>query len=112
MNELKCFCSNSRMNGERLEDEWVMQQAMAMRAMEQVNWFIVYFIRCMSVSLPLLVLQAAYDEACMREQMKSDHLAFLRGQMVEQGDKKAEWDQTKRGTIDEEFFRNFGRGHR
>lgn len=48
----------------------------------------------------------------MREQMKADHLAFLRSQMVEQGDKKAEWDQTKRGVIDEEFFRNFGRGHR
>lgn len=80
----------SKMNGDRLEDEWVMQQAMAMRAMEQ----------------------AAYDEACMREQMKADHLAFLRGQMVEQGDKKAEWDQTKRGVIDEEFFQNFGRGHR
>jgi len=73
-----------------MDEEWVMQQAMAMRAMEQ----------------------AAYEESCMREAMKSDHLAFLRHQMQEQGQKKAEWDQTKRGVIDEEFFQNFGRGHR
>lgn len=45
----------------------------------------------------------------MREQMKNDHLEFLRRQMGEQRYKKEEWDRTKNGTIEEGFFENFGK---
>lgn len=70
-----------------MDDEWVMQQAMAMRAMEQ----------------------AAYEEQCMRDAMKSDQLAFLRQQAEEQRRRAEEWNATKNGTIEEGFFENFGK---
>lgn len=53
--------------------------------------------------------QAAYEETCMREAMKNDHLEFLRRQMAEQRYKKEQWDATKNGSIEEGFFENFGK---
>jgi 5-methylcytosine-specific restriction endonuclease McrA len=57
-------------------------------------------------------VQAAYDEACMREAMKNDHLAFLTRQAEEQRRKKEEWDATRSGVIEDGFFENFGKDAR
>ena len=122
-----------KQNGDNMEEEWMQQQAMAMRAMEQVGYFfyeftqttldVVHFSEQIVLQFSQYhqlirhhitpnLLQAANDEAYMRAQIKADHLAFLRGQMQEQKEKKQEWDQTKQGAIDEQFFQSFGRGHR
>jgi len=77
----------NKMNNDRKDDEWVMQQAMAMRAMEQ----------------------AAYEEQCMKDSLKEEHLEFLRGQIAEQQKHNEEWNKTKNGEIGTEFFESFGK---
>lgn len=56
--------------------------------------------------------QAAYEEQCMRDMMKSDQLAFLQRQAEEQRRLKQAWDGTRNGAIEDGFFQNFGKDAR
>jgi hypothetical protein len=76
-----------KLSTDQTDDEWVAQQTMAMRSMEQ----------------------AAYDETMMRAQLKDEHLAFLRAQIQQQSAHRAEWDAMKNGAIGAEFFDSFGK---
>jgi hypothetical protein len=78
-------------NEAQQDSDWVMQQAMAMRAMEQ----------------------AAYSETMMREAMKKDHLEFLQRQIDEQrARQQAQAEQAKSNSIGVEFFESFGNDYR
>lgn len=68
------------------EYDWMMQQLCVQRAMEQ----------------------AAVEERNARKQNQKEHLAYLKYQMDEQRTNKNEWNSTRMGTVNEEFFSAFG----
>jgi hypothetical protein len=72
------------------EYDFMIQQLLAMRAMEQ----------------------AEYEERAMKEQVHSDHLAFLRDQIEAQRRDRVEWDKTKYGEVRGGFFEGFGKSCR
>lgn len=72
------------------ELDYMVQQLMALRAMEQ----------------------AEFEEKAMRRAQHEDHLDFLQQQMAQQARDRQEWDRTKYGEIRGGFFEGFGKSCR
>jgi predicted SprT family Zn-dependent metalloprotease len=78
--------SARRLAEKQQEYEYMIQQLMALRAMEQ----------------------AEYEEKMMRQGQHQDHLDFLKMQMEDQRKDRKAWDETKYGTVTNGFFQGFG----
>lgn len=72
------------------DDEWLHQQQMAMRAMEQ----------------------SEYKDKLLKLKLKEEHLAYLRGQIEQQAKSTKEWTSLTDGGISNEFYEKFGKDHR
>ena len=80
------FISDLRNEEKQKDYEWMVQQVMALRAMEQ----------------------AEFEDKTMKQMQTQDRLDFLQIQMDEQAKQRASWNKTKNGTIEPGFFDNFG----
>jgi hypothetical protein len=79
--------SLQREDDKRREYDWMMQQLMALRAMEQ----------------------AEYEEKQVKDHSQNRHLSYLRDQVEEQRRRKEEWEKAKYGDIRGGFFDGFGK---
>lgn len=72
------------------EFDFMLQQLLALRAMEQ----------------------AEYEEKTMKAAAQQEHLDYLSQQIAEQQRDRAEWNKTKYGEIRGGFFEGFGKSCR